>query len=299
MLKELHVLLTYKCTFECDHCFVYSSPNAEGVFTLAQVQQVMDEAGKLGTVDTFYFEGGEAFMYYPLLLESVRMARGRGFKVGIVTNAYFAASEEDAALWLAPLAELGILDLSISDDAFHYGEEIANAAKRAMKAAHKLGMPTGSITIEEPTVAVDETRDKGMPVVGGGVMFKGRAVEKLVTDDLPRRPWDEFTECPYEDFENPGRVHPDPYGHVHLCQGISMGNLWETPLSALARQYDPGAHPVAGPLMRGGPAQLAREYDVPHAAGYVDACHLCYTTRLALLDRFPEVLAPRQVYGLA
>ncbi len=32
--------------------------------------------------------------------------------------------------------------------------------------------------------------------------------------------------------------------------------------------------------------------------GYVDACHLCYLTRLALLDKFPEVLAPRQCYGL-
>jgi len=30
----------------------------------------------------------------------------------------------------------------------------------------------------------------------------------------------------------------------------------------------------------------------------VDACHLCYRTRQALLERFPEYLAPRQVYGL-
>jgi len=30
-INEFDLLLTYKCNLECDHCFVYSSPNAEGV----------------------------------------------------------------------------------------------------------------------------------------------------------------------------------------------------------------------------------------------------------------------------
>ena len=39
---------------------------------------------------------------------SVRIARDNGFEVGIVTNAYWATTEEDAELWLKPLHELGI-----------------------------------------------------------------------------------------------------------------------------------------------------------------------------------------------
>jgi hypothetical protein len=128
-------------------------------------------------------------------------------------------------------------------------------------------------------------------------MFKGRAADKL-TEDLPRRPWQEFTECPHEDLRNPGRVHLDAYGNVHLCQGLSMGNTWETPLSKMVGQYDANSHPICGRLINGGPARLAEEYDVPHEDGYVDACHLCYRVRLALLDRFPQYLAPRSVYGL-
>ena len=104
--------------------------------------------------------------------------------------------------------------------------------------------------------------------------------------------WDEFTECPYEDLRNPGRVHVDAYGHVHLCQGLSMGNMWETPLSALVRSYDPDSHPICGPQLRGGPALLAKEHNVEHDDEYVDACHLCYLLRLALMDRFPQFLAP-------
>jgi hypothetical protein len=134
-------------------------------------------------------------------------------------------------------------------------------------------------------------------VVGGGVMFRGRAVETLAPG-LPRRPWAEMVTCPHEDLANPSRVHVDAYGNVHLCQGLNMGNLWQTPLPELVRGYDPLAHPIAGPLLRGGPAQLVREHGIAPEESYVDECHLCYLTRRALLGKHPEFLAPRQVYGL-
>jgi hypothetical protein len=93
-------------------------------------------------------------------------------------------------------------------------------------------------------------------------------------------------------------VHVDVYGHVHLCQGLSMGNMWHRSLSELVAGYAAGSHPICGPLVRGGPAGLAREYDVVHEEEYVDECHFCYLVRRALVDRFPEFLGPRQVYGL-
>lgn len=297
MLTGIHFLLTYSCTGECEHCFLFSSPWAAGTFTREQVERVLDQAAALGTVDMAYFEGGEPFLYYPLMLEGIRLARERGLKTGVVTNAYFATSAEDAALWLRPLKDLGIADLSLSDDAFHF-EGPDNCAKRAFAAATELGIPVGTICIEKPRVEmVADGREKGAPVVSGGVMFRGRAAEKL-TEGLPRRPWREFTECPHEDLRNPGRVHVDAYGHVHLCQGLVMGNVWRTPLGKLVATYNPNTHPIAGPLLRGGPARLAEEHQVPHEEGYVDACHLCYSVRKALIDRFPEYLAPRQVYGL-
>jgi len=298
MLTGIHFLLTYTCTGECDHCFLFGSPWAVGTFSAEQIERVLDEAVKIGTVEMVYFEGGEPFLFYPLMLEGIRLARARGFKTGVVTNAYFATTAHDAALWLRPLRELGIADLSLSDDAFHTDEEGDTPAQRALAAARSLGVPVGTICIEQPTVQPSEDeREKGAPVVGGGVMFRGRAAEKL-TEGLPTRPWRTFTECPYEDLRAPSRVHVDAYGNVHLCQGISLGNMWETPLSELMRDYDADAHPIAGPLLRGGPARLAEEYGIPHEEGYVDACHFCYMMRKALIDRFPALLAPRQVYGL-
>ncbi len=296
MLTGIHFLLSYKCTYECDHCFVYSSPRAAGTITASQIRGALDEAHTIGTIKQIYFEGGEPFLFYALMLEGIKMAREAEFDVGIVTNGYFATTEEDAALWLKPLKELGIADLSISDDTFHSDEE-TSPAKRALAAARKLGLPVGSICIEPPTVAANVRREKGAPVVGGGVMFRGRAVEKLAAG-LPTRNWEEFTECPHEELREPSRVHLDPYGNAHLCQGLSMGNAWQTPLSTLVRNYDVAAHPIAGPLASGGPALLVKEYNIPHDEGYVDACHLCFRARQALLDRFPQYLAPRQVYGM-
>jgi hypothetical protein len=75
--------------------------------------------------------------------------------------------------------------------------------------------------------------------------------------------------------------------------------MWEKPLSKIIKEYDAGAHPICGPLSRGGPWELARAYDIDLKGGFVDECHYCYLVRRQLIDKFPEYLAPRQVYGFA
>ena len=299
MLKGIHFLLTYACNYSCDHCFLYCSPSSKGTFTIAQIKQVLDEAIKIGTVEWIYFEGGEPFLYYPIMIEGLKSAKGLGFQTGVVTNSYWATCVEDAELWLNPISEIGISELSISNDTFHYGDEILNLSKRAEKAVKNLNIPSSSIRIEEPTVemGIDKEHEKGEPVIKGGAMFRGRAIETLI-EGLPQRSWKEMNKCPYEDLEGLGRVHVDSFGNVHICQGLSLGNMWQTPLSDLIKMYEVNTHPICGPLIRGGPAQLIKEYGVEHEDKYVDECHLCYHARIKLLDKFPQCLAPKQVYGL-
>ncbi|NMB79993.1 MAG: 4Fe-4S cluster-binding domain-containing protein, partial [Methanomicrobiales archaeon] len=85
MMMQIHFLLTYQCTLACEHCFVCSSPSAEGTFTPGGIREVLDQADQLGTVDTVYFEGGEPFLFYPVLMDAIRQAKERGLSVGIVT----------------------------------------------------------------------------------------------------------------------------------------------------------------------------------------------------------------------
>ena len=296
-ISGLHLLLTYKCIHECDHCFVFGRPDAKGVMKIADIREICREAKKVGSVEWIFFEGGEPFLYYPIMLRGIKVASEMGFKTGIVTDPYWATSIEDAIEWLTPLSKLGVSDISISEDTFHQEEEEKENPENAAEAAKRLGLPIGSITIEEPTPSVSERAGlKGEPVKEGEVMFRGRAVEKLV-EGLPRKPWTEFRECRHEDLQNPSRVHIDPFGFIHLCQGLTMGNYKEEPLSKLITSYDPFSHPICGPLIEGGPAALVEKYGVPHEDSYVDECHLCYCARLALRSRFPKYLAPGQMYG--
>jgi len=284
VLTGLHLLLTYRCTHTCDHCFLNCSPRRDGTFTPEMIDIVLAEAAKMETVNSIYFEGGEPFLYYPLLLAGVGAASDSGFDVGIVTNAYWAESDSLAELFLAPLAGAGLTNLSVSDDAFHFDQNSETTPpRRALAAAERLEIDAGAIRIPHP-------RDDS------GVRFRGRAAEML-TDGLPTSPAATFVECPDEDLENPGRVHLDGMGHVHLCQGLVMGNFLERPLSSIVAEWDPRPHPIAGPLLAGGPAKLA-EAVAPELAKseFVSACHLCYRVRQAARKLHPDELAPPGVY---
>jgi MoaA/NifB/PqqE/SkfB family radical SAM enzyme len=297
-LSGLHLLLTYQCTFECDHCFVWGSPFQSGVLTLTEIREILRQAQETGTIESIYFEGGEPFLYDPVLVQAVREAAERGFQVGIVSNAYWATSVEDALEWLRPLAGL-ISDLSVSSDLYHYSEEQSRQSENARLAAEALGIPLGTISVAQPE-AVNAAKAVGqLPQGGSAVMYRGRAAEKLAARGKGF-PWEQFTACPHEDLREPGRVHLDPFGNLHICQGISLGNLFQTPLKTICETYDPVVHPVIGPLLQGGPAELARFHAVaPDAdALYADACHLCYETRRRLRSQFPETLGPDGMYGV-
>jgi hypothetical protein len=218
-----------------------------------------------------------------------------GFSVGIVSNSYWATSLEDALEWLKPFAGL-IGDLSVSSDLYHYSETISQQAKNASRAAEQLGIPLGFISVAQPE-SQDAPASMGQLPSEAGVMYRGRAIEKLLSK-ASLYPWEEFDRCPYEDLVDPGRVHLDPLGYLHICQGIALGNLHDTPLKEICETYNPETHPINAPLLAGGPAELIRHFDLPHQEQYADACHLCYETRLALRERFPKYLGPDQVYGV-
>jgi pyruvate-formate lyase-activating enzyme len=135
MLTGIHLLLSYTCNFDCDYCFVFSGPSAEGTFTIGQIQSALDKVRKIETVEWIHFEGGEPCLFYSLMLEGLKRTRAMGFQVGVITNAYFATTVEDARLWLQPLAKLGIGELSVSDDAYHWENVDDSPPKRVLACA--------------------------------------------------------------------------------------------------------------------------------------------------------------------
>lgn len=294
-LTGLHILLTYQCNLECDHCFVWSHNWQKGTLTIEQLDDILAQAKDVPTCRSIFFEGGEPFLYYALLKHGVEKAKALGFTVGIVSNAYWATSKADAVEWLRPF--VGKIDsITVSSDLYHWNSELAEHAEMAKAAADELGIKIGVISVAQPKETSARSVVGTLPDGGSRIMFRGRAAERLA-EKVEKYPGELFTECPYEKLESPQRVHVDPFGHLHVCQGISMGNMFQEQLKTICDRYDPEGHCVIGPLIAGGPAELATRYDVVTLEGYADACELCYRTRKELRGRFPAELSPDQMYG--
>ena len=310
-LEGIHFLVTYRCTYACDHCFVWGSPDAEDAMTLAQLASVIDQAAELGVTDV-YFEGGEPTLAYPIVLAAAKHARGRGLDAGIVSNCFWATSLEDAKVWLAPFAELGIADLSLSSYAYFVEDANEERLRNAVLAAGELGIPASVLEVGAPA-------DIGVPGACSGdvgeIMHKGRAAVVLAPGRAARPP-ESLVTCPFEDFTDPGRAHVGPDGELQICQGISAGNVYaggDGPpapehlaaphpdgLRRVLDAYDPHTRPVVRDILAGGPWALAQAVGHgPAHARYADECHLCYEVRAALraAGRYPEVVAPGQCYA--
>ena len=187
------------------------------------------------------------------------------------------------------------LFLSVSSAGYHRSGDGFGNPDRARAAAQQLAIPVDFISVADPE-ASDACGAAGkLPAGESAVLFRGRAAE-LLASRVSSEPWQRFTTCPWEDLRHPQRVHVDPFGHMHICQGISIGNLLERPLTEIVADFCADEHPILGPLLDGGPAEIVRRYGLTHEDGYADHCHLCYESRRALRARFPDVLTPDQMY---
>lgn len=261
------------------------------------MRDILTEAKRLKTVDYISIEGGEPFLYYPIMVETAKEAEKLGFRVEILSNCYWATCPEDAVKWLLPIAKVKNIELSLSSDPYHGENWTTEEVINAVKAAHALNIDVGIIAVKCPDTRTPCPKHvEGANVGLWELMYRGRASSKLV-DNANKKPWREFTKCPYEDFVRQERVHVDPFGYVHVCQGIAIGNAWHKPFSKIIEEYNPHKNPILEPIVRGGPVALVEDFGLSHDEVYADACHLCYATRCMLRKNFPEILAPDQMYG--
>ena len=277
-LTAIHFLISYACPSECDHCFIWGAPGRRGM-TRKQVDTFLQELRAVPTITAVCAEGGEAFGDWDLALHMIRRATELGLSASALTNAFWVTSREAATARIVQLKAAGLTSLGVSTDEWHQRY----------------------IPVEKVDTVLAACADQGlsasrMETQIGGVMFRGRAAERLASRVPPRAPED-MTSCPHEQLGSPSRVHLDCYGKLHLCQGVVMGV--GSPSAAIA-SYDPQNHPIIAPLLAGGPFALARyamTLGFELEQGYADACHLCYRVREFLRPRFPDLLGPDEMYG--
>jgi len=302
-IPGISLLLTYRCTSECSHCFASSSTRKDEPMKLSEVQEYLEEAKKVGAKSVWFF-GGEPFFYFDLLLGGIEYAKQLGLVPTTTSNAFWATSEDLASkrMWL--LKEKGLERISFSADPFHWEYVPLEYLHNAVQAAEKLGIGGELWNCYFAEKEGDEvlrlsreitTRLLPHEVSVGHVMFQGTAAEVLA-DHAPKQPWTRYNKCRSESFQlrSLGFLSIDPYGYVQPCSGISIDNAKERKLSEIIKAYDPQAHPILKALLEEGPvglAKMAMSYGFKPTE-YADDCHLCYEARKLLLEHYPKYLAP-------
>jgi hypothetical protein len=193
---------------------------------------------------------------------------------------------------------MGVKEISISNDYLHYKNPRNSPARRALIAAQGLGLPTTLVQVKLPgeEYFYGNDIDLASKVDEQRLMFTGRAAE-TITEKMPSSGWHQFNICPRVDLHDPEEVFVDAYGYVQICPGIAIGNIWNSALHTLIRDFDPSEHQILKSMLTEGPAGLIRANGLQPSSDYVEPCHCCYSVRRELIDKYQDVLAPRQVYG--
>ena len=98
-------------------------------------------------------------------------------------------------------------------------------------------------------------------------------------------------------------VHIDPYGNVFsgTCSGIIFGNVNQTNLEDIWKQFHPDKNSLINTLFNFGPYGLleqADRRDFKTAKVYADKCHLCTSIRQFYLENYLEksIIGPAECY---
>jgi organic radical activating enzyme len=139
-LRNVGLMMTYKCQVTCPHCIVQAGPHRKEEMTLDDacnwVRQIA--AYRHGYIKVVALTGGEPFYNLDNLRIISNCVQDSGLLTSVVTNAFWASTPEKA---LAVLKELpAIRILSISTDIYHQVAIPLTWVKNAAQAAEACGI---------------------------------------------------------------------------------------------------------------------------------------------------------------
>jgi MoaA/NifB/PqqE/SkfB family radical SAM enzyme len=134
-LKNIGVLMTYRCQVACPHCIIEAGPHRKEEILLEEAidwtQQVASYRN--GHIKVLSLTGGEPFINEGNLRAISDYGESCGLLVSVVTNAFWAKSEDRAVQTLKTLPAIKML--AISCDTYHQATIPFNNVKNAILAA--------------------------------------------------------------------------------------------------------------------------------------------------------------------
>lgn len=139
-LANLGFLITYKCQVACPHCVVGAGPHRSEEMNLEECCSWIGQAASYGggRIKAVCFTGGEPFCDLDRLERMCLEAVASGMVPTAVTNAFWAATPEDAAATLRSLPALRVI--SVSTDSHHLKQIPFERVRHALEAGEQLGL---------------------------------------------------------------------------------------------------------------------------------------------------------------
>lgn len=114
------VLMTYQCVAQCDECCFSCGPHLQGTsLTFDKVKYFLDQIKKIPSIKIVVFSGGECFIEFSLLVQSIKYASDLGLMTRCVTNGFWGKSLELARKKVASLHESGLTEINFSTGDSH------------------------------------------------------------------------------------------------------------------------------------------------------------------------------------
>lgn len=297
-VSRVNFRFTYHCNIACGHCYNSSGPRLKAKrIALEPMLAVIADMPKVG-IGALTLTGGEPFLYTDDLLRLIAAGRQAGLsEIKILTNAYWAATEERADRMLERLAGAGFMDggrdhIKASTGTYHLEfvsfDRIVTLARRYhARFARRLIVdcelgPGGGALRSEILRQVREA------AVAGMIHLRFRAIEAVGRATTLEQRVSAVIDEPCDDIR---QIAFDPDGSVRPCcglnsenKGVVIGRLRDQGLSALVKrmQNDPLLQFIASEPMDALFDHVPREADSRQFSG---KCHLCQHAIGAMADK--------------
>lgn len=266
-LRNIGLILTYKCQVECPHCIIEAGPHRKEEMSLCDALDWIQQIAiyRNNYIKVLSLTGGEPFYDIDKLRNLVVFGEENGLIVSVVTNAFWASTPQVAVEILQKLPTIKML--AISADVYHQDAIPFERVRNAIFAAKECGIPYNIhvCTENENDEEYKEILTKlleltGIDSINTAVTFPaGRALKRI------GNPKYETTETPPISACSAGSspiVFPD--GKVIACIGpvidlpsshpLVLGNLRENSLCEILDKAE--LNPILHAIRIWGPRKL-------------------------------------------
>ena len=262
--SNLEIVVTSRCNIKCRHCIYDCQPSSKKKLSKPVLKDLIRQASNLPSLTSIIFTGGEAFLEYENLVESIALCGKLELESSVVTNGYWALNPYVTKQKLKKLN--GLKTLYVSTDSFHQEFVPVNRIRNIIEACNELGI--------ECVVRVSYLNDPAYEI--GIIKEQLIKLEGLYTiSAMPVAPFgraaklaDTFLFYEYSPYGIPccGADNPviDVNGDVKFCPGglfshpdnglLTVGNVFYETLETLRISTD--SNPIVQMLRLHGPGGL-------------------------------------------